>query len=76
MLSGLISNLMVIRGSISVNYMTPPWPAHIMYAGTHMPGPCSTVEPREIPSWMNIIYYHRADDKRVGFDRTSREVML
>ena len=70
---GTISNFMVDSREIAVNYMTPLGLHHIMYAGTHYgPGPWFDRDPRDPrPDWTSI-YYHRASEKGVGFDRTSR----
>ncbi|MBI1761567.1 MAG: alpha-glucuronidase [Acidobacteria bacterium] len=51
-----------------VDYMTPLGLHHIMWGGHHYgPAPWWSKEPR--PDW-NPVYYHRADEKGLGFDRT------
>jgi alpha-glucuronidase len=68
-----ISGFMAGSREIAVNYRTPLGLHHIMYAGTHYgPGPWFDRDPRDPrPDWTSV-YYHRADEKGVGFDRTSR----
>ncbi len=52
-----------------VDYMTPLGLHHIMWGGTHYgPAPWWNRERRE--DW-NPTYYHRADEKGLGFDRTA-----
>lgn len=52
-----------------VRYMTPLGLHHIMAAGHHFgPGPWVSQMPRA--DWTSV-YYHRADEKGLGFDRTS-----
>jgi len=52
-----------------VNYMTPLGLHHIMGPGHHFgPGPWVSNMPRA--DWTSV-YYHRADEKGLGFDRTS-----
>jgi alpha-glucuronidase len=52
----------------AVDYMMPLGLHHIMWAGTHYgPQPWWDKEPR--PDW-NPVYYHRADARGLGFDRT------
>ena len=51
-----------------VRYMTPLGLHHIMAAGHHYgPGPWVSRMPRA--DWTSV-YYHKADEKGVGFDRT------
>jgi alpha-glucuronidase len=51
-----------------VDYMTPLGLHHIMWTGHHYgPQPWWDREPR--PDW-NPVYYHRADARGLGFDRT------
>ncbi|MCB9266616.1 MAG: alpha-glucuronidase, partial [Lewinellaceae bacterium] len=51
-----------------VNYMTPLGLHHIMAAGHHYgPGPWVSKMPRA--DWTSV-YYHRADEEGLGFDRT------
>lgn len=52
-----------------VRYMTPLGLHHIMAAGHHYgPGPWVSEMPRA--DWTSV-YYHRADEEGLGFDRTS-----
>lgn len=69
---GRISGFMVESREIAVNYRTPLGLHHIMYAGTHYgPGPWFDRDPRDPrPDWTSV-YYHRADEKGVGFNRSS-----
>jgi alpha-glucuronidase len=51
-----------------VDYMTPLGLHHIMWGSTHYgPAPWWSKESR--PDW-NPVYYHRADEKGLGYDRT------
>lgn len=52
-----------------VNYMTPLGLAHLMQAGHHY-GPDPGFGTAKRPDWNNL-YYHRADARGIGFDRTS-----
>jgi alpha-glucuronidase len=52
-----------------VNYMTPLGLHHIMATGHHY-GPGPWVSNLDRPEW-NPVYYHRADARGLGFDRTS-----
>jgi alpha-glucuronidase len=49
--------------------MTPLGLAHLMDTGHHY-GPGPWVDDLSRPDW-NPVYYHRADDKGIGFDRTA-----
>jgi len=51
-----------------VDYMTPLGLHHIMWAGTHY-GPAPWWDKEKRADW-NPVYYHRADEKGLGFDRT------
>ncbi len=52
----------------AVDYMTPLGLNHIMWPGHHYgPAPWWAKDVR--PDW-NSIYYHRADERGLGFDRT------
>jgi alpha-glucuronidase len=53
----------------AVDYMTPLGLAHIMARDTHY-GPGPWVSGGARPEW-TAIYYHRADSKGIGFDRTA-----
>ncbi|HEX7061317.1 MAG TPA: alpha-glucuronidase family glycosyl hydrolase [Woeseiaceae bacterium] len=52
-----------------VNYMTPLGLAHLMATGHHY-GPGPWVSDLDRPEW-NPVYYHRADEHGIGFDRTA-----
>lgn len=52
-----------------VDYMTPLGLAHLMATGHHY-GPGPWVSELARPEW-NPVYYHRADQNGIGFDRTS-----
>ncbi|MGS2741028.1 alpha-glucuronidase family glycosyl hydrolase [Sinomicrobium sp. M5D2P17] len=51
-----------------VNYMSPLGLHHIMDTGHHY-GPGPWVDDLSRPEW-NPVYYHKADTKGIGFDRT------
>ncbi len=64
-----ISQIMNASWEASVNYMTPLGLHHIMGPGHHYgPGPWVKDMPRA--DWTSV-YYHKADEKGIGFDRTS-----
>lgn len=64
-----ISKIMLGSHEAVVNYMTPLGLHHIMGNGHHYgPAPWFNSAPRE--DW-NCTYFHRADAKGIGFDRTS-----
>lgn len=52
-----------------VDYMTPLGLAHLMGTGHHY-GPAPWVDELDRPEW-NPVYYHRANEQGVGFDRTA-----
>ncbi len=63
-----IADLMLDSREAVVDYMTPLGLAHIMWEGHHYgPQPWGDNLPR--PDW-NPVYYHRADQEGIGFDRT------
>ena len=63
-----ITRIMLGSHEAAVDYMTPLGLHHIMWAGHHYgPQPWWDGEPR--PDW-NPVYYHRADERGLGFDRT------
>lgn len=63
-----ILEIMLESHEALVDYMTPLGLHHIMWGGTHYgPAPWWNTEPRA--DW-NPVYYHRADNEGVGFDRT------
>ena len=52
----------------AVDYMTPLGLAHVMGTGHHY-GPAPWVSELARPEW-NPVYYHKADARGIGFDRT------
>ncbi|HEX5184414.1 MAG TPA: alpha-glucuronidase family glycosyl hydrolase [Allosphingosinicella sp.] len=52
-----------------VDYMTPLGLAHLMGSDHHY-GPAPWVDNMKRPDW-NPVYFHRADAKGIGFDRTA-----
>jgi alpha-glucuronidase len=63
-----ISRIMLESHEAVVDYMTPLGLHHLMWGGHHYgPAPWWDTEPR--PDW-NPVYYHRADELGLGFDRT------
>jgi len=63
-----ITRLMLESHEAVVDYMTPLGLHHIMWGGHHYgPAPWWNTEPRD--DW-NPVYYHRADEHGLGFDRT------
>jgi alpha-glucuronidase len=64
-----ISRIMLESHEAVVDYMTPLGLHHLMWGGHHYgPAPWWDTEPR--PDW-NPVYYHRADELGLGFDRTN-----
>lgn len=64
-----ITSIMMASRETTVNYMTPLGLHHIMGWDHHYgPGPWIRNKPRA--DWTSV-YYHRADEKGVGFDRSS-----
>jgi alpha-glucuronidase len=65
---GTITRIMLESHEALVDYMTPLGLHHIMWGGHHYgPAPWWNTEPRA--DW-NPVYYHRADERGLGFDRT------
>lgn len=64
-----MTDLLMDSREAVVNYMTPLGLHHIM-ATSHHYGPGPWVDNLGRPEW-NPVYYHRADENGVGFDRTS-----
>ena len=63
-----LKEIMIASREIAVSYMTPLGLHHIMAEHHHYgPGPWVAVSGR--PDWTSV-YYHQADSKGVGFDRT------
>ena len=65
--AAMIPMMMESREAV-VNYMTPLGLAHMMATNSHY-GPGPWVSNLARPEW-NPVYYHRADEHGVGFDRT------
>lgn len=63
-----IRDMMMASREITVNYMTPLGLHHIMGEGHHY-GPAPWVSDLERDDWTSV-YYHRADAKGIGFDRS------
>lgn len=64
-----ITTMMMGSREAVVNYMTPLGLNHLMASGHHYgPGPWVDDLPRA--DW-NPVYFHRADQKGIGFDRTA-----
>jgi alpha-glucuronidase len=61
--------LMNLSREAVVHYMTPLGLTHLMATGHHY-GPGPWVAELSRPEW-NPVYYHRADDTGIGFDRTA-----
>lgn len=63
-----VKEIMMASREITVSYMTPLGLHHIMAEHHHYgPGPWVSVSGR--PDWTSV-YYHQADSKGIGFDRT------
>src|SRR6185503_10871702 len=63
-----ITRIMLESHEAVVDYMTPLGLHHIMWGGHHY-GPAPWWEKESRPDW-NPVYYHRADERGLGFDRT------
>jgi len=64
-----LKTLMLNSHETCVNYMTPLGLHHLMATGHHY-GPGPWIGDLSRPEW-NPTYYHRADEKGIGFDRTA-----
>lgn len=64
-----IAGMMMMSREAVVDYMTPLGLTHLMGTGHHY-GPAPWVSDLARPEW-NPAYYHRADSKGIGFDRTA-----
>ncbi|MBX3240909.1 MAG: alpha-glucuronidase [Chitinophagaceae bacterium] len=64
-----VKKIMMASREAVVNYMTPLGLHHIMGTGHHY-GPAPWVDNGGRADW-NPVYYHRADEKGIGFDRTA-----
>jgi len=65
-----IKKMMLFSWEACVDYMTPLGLHHIMQEGHHY-GPDPAFNGASRVDW-NSVYYHRADEKGLGFDRSSR----
>jgi len=65
---GTINRLMLESHEAVVDYMTPLGLHHIMWGGHHY-GPAPWWNTFDRDDW-NPVYYHRADERGLGFDRT------
>ena len=63
----IVAMMMPSREAV-VDYMTPLGLAHVMATGHHY-GPGPWIADLKRPEW-NPVYYHRADEAGIGFDRT------
>ena len=63
-----IKKMMIDSREAVVNYMNPLGLHHIFDTGHHY-GPGPWVSNLSRPEW-NPVYYHKADEKGIGFDRT------
>ncbi len=63
-----LAQVMLESHEAAVNYMTPLGLHHIMWGGHHY-GPAPWWDKEQRDDW-NPPYYHRADEKGLGFDRT------
>lgn len=63
-----VTRFMLESREAAVDYMTPLGLHHIMWAGHHY-GPQPWWDKEARPEW-NPVYYHRADARGLGFDRT------
>ena len=64
----ILMNSMLRSREIYVNYTSPFGLHHVMGEGHHF-GPEPWVEKAPRPDW-TALYYHRADENGIGFDRT------
>jgi alpha-glucuronidase len=65
-----VKKIMLQSRETLVNYMTPIGLTHIMYNGHHY-GPMPWGNTLGRPDW-NPVYYHKADEFGIGFDRTAK----
>jgi len=66
--TGTIARIMLESHQALVDYMTPLGLHHLMWGGHHY-GPAPWWDTFERDDW-NPVYYHRADERGLGFDRT------
>ena len=65
-----IARIMLESREALVDYMTPLGLHHIMWGGHHY-GPAPWWDTFERSDW-NPVYYHKADEQGLGFDRTDK----
>lgn len=65
-----LREMMIASREITVLYMTPLGLHHIM-GWSHHYGPAPWIKDKERADWTSV-YYHRADEKGIGFDRTKK----
>ncbi|WP_114778519.1 alpha-glucuronidase family glycosyl hydrolase [Botryobacter ruber] len=63
-----VKDMMLASHETVVNYMTPLGLHHIM-GWSHHYGPSPWIKDKHRADWTSV-YYHRADEKGIGFDRT------
>ncbi len=63
-----VQNMMMTSREAVVNYMTPLGLHHIM-GWSHHYGPGPWIKDKHRADWTSV-YYHRADEQGIGFDRT------
>ena len=63
-----IKSMMMVSRENLVNYMTPLGLHHIMGWGHHY-GPAPWIKDKHRDDWTSV-YYHKADENGIGFDRT------
>lgn len=68
LVQGIVPMMMQSRSAVA-KYMTPLGLTHVMDTGHHY-GPGPWVNNLERPDW-NPTYYHKADQRGIGFDRTA-----
>lgn len=64
-----VKNMMILSREAVVNYMTPLGLHHLM-GWSHHYGPGPWIKDKERADWTSV-YYHKADERGVGFNRTS-----
>jgi len=64
-----IKSMMMASREIAVQYMTPLGLHHIM-GWNHHYGPGPWIKDKQRADW-TAVYYHKADEKGIGFDRTA-----
>ncbi len=68
-----VKDIMLRSREAAVNYMTPLGLSHLMWEGHHYgPQPWFGGKGVKSPPTHQPIYYHRADESGIGFDRTDK----